>query len=305
MKRILAFVFLIGLAQVSAAMSPRQGLWWNPSESGRGFTIEIQDNVMVVATFAYDQTGAPMWYLSSGLYDYSTSTFASDFGQEKSGQCFGCPYVKPTPLAGPFPPMKIVFDSSNSGTVYYNGGSSHIQPEYFAYQPTSPTTLKGEWIWSFQIIPGVYDTEWPVLNGDFTASTGQPFATGSVDGLAGSICVADYDVGTGAYAFLCEIGNYDHYFIGRGDDRRIFGSGWLVTKGSTITGGGSPGVAFKVLSLTEVKNLTPARNAAISDDLQQDSIFSRLHTSGQPTPEAVTTHQRLLSQLRELAHPNE
>lgn len=305
MKRISIFLFLVSLAQLASAVSPRPGLWWNPAESGRGFTIELQDNIMVVATFAYDHTGAPMWYLSSGICNYTTNTFSGDFGQEKSGQCFGCPYVKPTPVTGPYPPIKIVFDRSNSGTVYYNGGTSHIEPEYFPYQATSPTILKGEWTWSFQVVAGAYDTEWPVLNGDFTSSTGQPFVTGTVDGLAGSICVADYDTGTGAYAFLCEVGNYDHYFIGLGDDRRLLGRGWLQSKGVNISGAGSPAVAAKVLSFTEVKNiLTPTINDKISaDDFHQDETYSHVSTSGEPDELAVRMHQRLLAHLHEIT-PN-
>jgi len=302
LRSTLLLIGLLAFTQFAAAVSPRPGVWWSPTESGRGYSIELQDNVMVVATFAYDHTGAPMWYLSSGIYNYSTGTFIGDFGQEKSGQCFGCPYVKPVPVTGPFPPIKFVFDTSNSGTVYYNGGTSRIQPEYFAYQPNTPTILKGEWTWSFQVIPGVYDTEWPVLNSDFVASSGQAFVSGSIDGLAGSVCVADYDAPSGAYAFLCQASNYNHFFFGFGDDRRILGQAWLTPNGTNISGNGSPAVGAKVLSLTEINNITPVT----APDPQaiarhQSEIFSHVSTDGEPPELAARMHARLASVIAGLA----
>ena len=45
---------------------PTVGLWYNPQETGRGFNIDLQGDTMIVTTFVYQQSGDPIWYLSSG-----------------------------------------------------------------------------------------------------------------------------------------------------------------------------------------------------------------------------------------------
>jgi hypothetical protein len=42
------------------------GWWSNPSEPGRTFAIEVQDNNMFVVGSMFDDAGRPTWYLSSG-----------------------------------------------------------------------------------------------------------------------------------------------------------------------------------------------------------------------------------------------
>jgi hypothetical protein len=38
-------------ANMAFAVTPENGWWWNPAESGRGFNIETQNNTVFVATF--------------------------------------------------------------------------------------------------------------------------------------------------------------------------------------------------------------------------------------------------------------
>lgn len=56
------------------AVVPASGVWWNPHASGSGFEIDRQAGTMVVSVYAYDQTGASLWYLIPGQYDDATST---------------------------------------------------------------------------------------------------------------------------------------------------------------------------------------------------------------------------------------
>ncbi|MEO8509013.1 MAG: hypothetical protein ABI593_15405, partial [Betaproteobacteria bacterium] len=48
------------------AFQPLSGWWWNPAESGRGFSVELQGDTLFVASFMYDDAGKPVWYLSAG-----------------------------------------------------------------------------------------------------------------------------------------------------------------------------------------------------------------------------------------------
>ena len=44
---------------------PETGAYWNPQQSGRGFTIEVNNNVAVVGAFHYAEDGQPLWHLVS------------------------------------------------------------------------------------------------------------------------------------------------------------------------------------------------------------------------------------------------
>lgn len=53
----------------TVAAAPANALWtgwyWNPNQPGVGYFVEQQGSNAFVGTFAYDTTGAPIWYISS------------------------------------------------------------------------------------------------------------------------------------------------------------------------------------------------------------------------------------------------
>ena len=53
-------------AQTSQPAHPQPGMWWNPAESGRGWAIDPQGDVMTCTTFEYDNAGKMQWYVSTG-----------------------------------------------------------------------------------------------------------------------------------------------------------------------------------------------------------------------------------------------
>jgi len=298
MKRLLLLVVLLVVSQLATAITPRQGLWYNPAESGRGYTIELQDNVMVIATFAYDASGAPMWYLSSGIYNFTTNTFTGEFAQEKSGQCFGCPYIKPVIATGPFAQIKIVFDSPASGTVVYPGGSSHIQPEFFAYQPATPEILRGEWAMDFQIIPGLFETDWPILLTKGVDSKGQAYMAGHINGNSANLCIAEYAASINQYAFLCTVAGYDDFYTLQGDDRHMTGLGWLTVSGGSLTGSGHVAYASKMASGTELQAVgissAPTTPAV---DMHRSMLYQSMQIQGEPSADALSSFTRLRQAL--------
>lgn len=42
------------------------GWWWNPSEPGRGYAIEVSGDQMKLGVFAYAEDGTPIWYTGTG-----------------------------------------------------------------------------------------------------------------------------------------------------------------------------------------------------------------------------------------------
>ncbi|MEO8755581.1 MAG: hypothetical protein ABI624_23195 [Casimicrobiaceae bacterium] len=71
------------------ALQLATGWWWNPDESGRGYSVEMQGNNLFVVAFMYDDAGKPVWHYSAGpmtsptRYEGSWLQFAN--GQTMTG----------------------------------------------------------------------------------------------------------------------------------------------------------------------------------------------------------------------------
>jgi hypothetical protein len=100
MLSIRRFAGLAGLAFGLMAVNvqafvPSTGIWWNSTESGRGFNIEIQYSIMTVTHFVFDASGNATWYTSAGTYNETTHRFSGTLDAATQGQCFGCNYKTP------------------------------------------------------------------------------------------------------------------------------------------------------------------------------------------------------------------
>jgi hypothetical protein len=77
---------------------PQTGWWWNPDESGRGYSIEVQGSSLFLAGFMYDDFGNPLWYFGAGPMT-TERHFESDLLLFSGGQTMSGPYRPPgTPL---------------------------------------------------------------------------------------------------------------------------------------------------------------------------------------------------------------
>ncbi len=45
---------------------PFTGWWWNPAESGSGYSVELQGDTIFIVGYMYETDGRPVWYLSAG-----------------------------------------------------------------------------------------------------------------------------------------------------------------------------------------------------------------------------------------------
>jgi hypothetical protein len=88
-----------GLASPPTATQPQTGWWYNPSESGRGYSIEIQDNIAFVAAYMYDGSGNPVWYASGPAPLVSDSTYQGNWTSFTGGQTLTGSYQPPTGTA--------------------------------------------------------------------------------------------------------------------------------------------------------------------------------------------------------------
>lgn len=82
------------LALATTGVPPETGVWWNPAESGRGFVIERQGNSVLMGSYMYDNSGAPVWYLSVLALQYN-GTYAGALMRYSGGQTLDGAYRAP------------------------------------------------------------------------------------------------------------------------------------------------------------------------------------------------------------------
>jgi hypothetical protein len=105
----------------TAAIAPVVGLWWNPSESGTGYALDVKHQTMVVTVYSYTPAGAPLWYIVVG--PIVNNVFIGSLEKFVNGQCISCTYKAPV-ANGNDGQMTIAFTSPTTGTMTLPGGRS-------------------------------------------------------------------------------------------------------------------------------------------------------------------------------------
>lgn len=276
--RMMIAALLLLFAQGSAwALAPEDGVWWNPSQSGRGWFIVSQNHIMVVASYTYASNGDPVWYLSVGEYSTSTKRFSATLDLSRNGQCIGCPYRSPS-AGGSAGPLSIQFESDAKATLTQNGEVVPIEKFYFAH-PRPIDLLHGEWAYAGHVALGIGDAEF--LNFLPDRPGGEPLSsvyfnrrfTSSGFGLA---AIAN----TGEYIALLDSSTsfFKVYRFRMAANRIIEGRWWLYRKGESPVGAGDVmhGVRAK-----ERSEMPFAPIAASKDNPRQDEIDKALYEAQQ------------------------
>ena len=105
-------------------LTPATGWWWNPSEPGRGFSLETRQGRFFLATFLYDDDGSPLWFAANG--PQSGATFSGNLVKYVSGQTLSGTYKAPQALAS-VGTASLSFVSQTAGTLTWPGGVTSIQ----------------------------------------------------------------------------------------------------------------------------------------------------------------------------------
>lgn len=152
----LALATLFAVSPVQA-YTPESGIWWNPSQPGSGYTIEIQDNLMVMSYYGGDAQGRSTWYTALGFLNGNALFDNKPLDLTIGSQCVGCPYtVAPTIQAGAGGTVRIAFnanDNTKATLTWGNGRTVQIEryafylkrPEDTAATPLAVTKMLGEW----------------------------------------------------------------------------------------------------------------------------------------------------------------
>jgi streptogramin lyase len=102
-------------ANGSNAVTPQTGWWWAPSESGRGFAIEVQGGMMFFTGYMYDANGNPVWYTSQPAVMARSNFFSGEWEEFGGGQTLESPYRSPTVVNAMVGAVSIQFTSSTTG----------------------------------------------------------------------------------------------------------------------------------------------------------------------------------------------
>lgn len=138
---------VIGLAclQVEPIQAaPESGWWWNPSESGRGFSIDIQGNSLFMAGYFYDASGRSTWLASGGSMQ-STTAYQGALQGYRGGQTLTGTYKAPTATSPSPGNISLQFTDDTHGTLTWPGGTIPIQRFMFGSGSSSFQPETGWW----------------------------------------------------------------------------------------------------------------------------------------------------------------
>ncbi|MFZ4701993.1 MAG: fibronectin type III domain-containing protein [Candidatus Methylumidiphilus sp.] len=107
------------------AVIPESGVWWNPAEGGRGFSLEVQGNILSLAAYLYETDGRATWYSTGGSLN-ADGSFDGTMQEYTGGQSLTAPY-KSAAIKGDATSVRLACSTSTSCTLTWAGGSIPIQ----------------------------------------------------------------------------------------------------------------------------------------------------------------------------------
>lgn len=283
-KSILRLVFFFTLNLIvlgkAHALLPESGWWWNPSESGRGFNLEIQDDGLYFSTFIYNSDGSPQWYTAYGQIS-ANGSFSGPLTTFRGGQCIECEYRAPQLQASPGN-ISIQFTSESTGILSWLGRTTPIQRFAFTVQqPGTNKFLLGEWA----IVDG--SKSFPLYYGEritFKQTqiiNGIEIAYGNRSGKSGSVNTAIGTVDDGDYYILLDTSTsyYTAYLFTAGGLNSGTGRSWTFLKTSSLSGSGLASVAFRMSGAkAAASGNAPAiitQSLAEPNEVESESILQR------------------------------
>lgn len=159
MNTIKKLMLLIGLglvisagAQAQVNITPESGWWLNPEVSGRGYNIEVQDNVVFIAAFTYDALETdgvrrPIWFQAAGTLKgvNGDNILEVELLLYEDGTCIGC---SKTPVAihtTEKHELRIEFHSDTTATMTIDGDSFPLKRFLFGTFENPHQKLLGQW----------------------------------------------------------------------------------------------------------------------------------------------------------------
>jgi hypothetical protein len=160
----------VNCEQYTARTEPMNGLWYNPEQSGVGYSIEVQNGKVFGVYYGYDGDGKPLWQTFLGDLIASDDpeimwTFDSGLRQFEGGTCHNCEYQAPSGEDSQSV-IHIDFKHKNYASFSVNGGDAqNIVPLVYGVESSADFAeqtsyrlpdLYGMWSFVFRIDSSVY-----------------------------------------------------------------------------------------------------------------------------------------------------
>ncbi|MBI3343491.1 MAG: S8 family peptidase [Gammaproteobacteria bacterium] len=126
----------VAQARDLASPGPQTGWWWNPAQSGRGFTIEVSGNNMFMAGYLYADDGRATWLVSTGPMT-SSNLYSGKLLSFGGGQTLSGTFKSNTLTNGDVGNITLQFIDATHGTLTWPGGAIPI--ERFIFSSGTPT----------------------------------------------------------------------------------------------------------------------------------------------------------------------
>lgn len=153
MRALLALLVLSLFCLAPArAYTPESGLWWNPAESGVGYTFDLQDNFMGMTMYMYSPGGEPDWYIANGFLQ-GNALFEGTVMRFQDGMCFGCSWSR-NAFDRNMGSVRVVFNANDSTRATMTLGGRTFPIERYQFYLKRPedgnasirlTKMLGEW----------------------------------------------------------------------------------------------------------------------------------------------------------------
>jgi hypothetical protein len=284
------------------AIIPENGWWWVPSESGRGFNLEVQDNLLFFASFAYDANGNPAWYTAGGPMT-SDRDWTSTLVVTSRGQCFGCAYVDPVrTVVGT---VTLRFTSSQTAVLTINGFSLNVQRFDFWWNSLRPDAMAGEWSAVIGAASDIFDGERIDYTQKRTDSSGTYLAGSRLgSSISANPAVVLYDAPSGIWTALLDSSSsfYRLFRFGTTGFNRVEGNFWIYLKGSNPTGVGTFYQAFKTASYAFLTTGTGPASSKRDDSYDAAGFEERDERLFKKLSQRPESKEAISNEVLEIAH---
>ncbi|HEX5122120.1 MAG TPA: hypothetical protein VFV97_02650 [Rhodanobacteraceae bacterium] len=155
-KRFVALLLLlVSVSLYAASAPPVDGVYWDPTQGGRGYAVETQDDLMFVAIYDYDTDGSPAFYTIQGAWNGTTHQIqGAHLLQVTSGPWIGGPF-SPVGSLVDLGAVTFQFTSFTTATFTYNGHTAHLERFLYGYGGNADSLMSGIWHASYGGL-GVY-----------------------------------------------------------------------------------------------------------------------------------------------------
>lgn len=291
-----AFVFaaLSALASTAQAFMPATGAWGIDSEmngtSGRGFNIEVENEVMVFTYYGYRADGSSLFYVAAG--PITNNVFTAALTDYRGGTPIGDSYRSAT-AQGSAGNVSISFSNGLKGVLTLPGESPKAVSKFSFGYASTPQGLLGSYLFAYVSPPPARPVDYYTLSRVTGLSTAN--GNGLVTDATTTFSCENMVSGSLAGNTVCLESTSnpldDQYFFKMSGDRGAGFGSWMsagatyavnVLRTATVTGrqtGINDGTAASLLSSSSA----PAAAAVAMAQSQSDQYLKSLE-QGTPGP---------------------